>query len=90
MNGASEWYAGGEHLLYQWRRRNPLLDLQVEDPLQPLHAQGPERGQAVEDPGEVLLLLLRVRVVRHVVLQRVDHLVLQVLHLLRVGQAVPF
>ena len=38
----------------------------------------------VQDPGEVLSLLLRLGVVGDVVLERADHLVLQFLDLLRV------
>ena len=86
----SERDARGEHLLYERRRGDEILQLEVEDPLQSLDGERPEGGQPVQDAREVLRLLLGLGVVRHVVLQGVDHLVLEVFHALRVGQAVAF
>ena len=86
----SKRYAGGEHLLYERGRRHEVLQLQVEDPLEPHDAERSEGGQSVQNPGEVLLLLLGVRVVGHVILERVDHLVLEILNPFRISQAVAF
>lgn len=81
---------GREHLFDERRRRHQVLQFKVEDPLQALHAERSEGRQPVQDAREILGLFLRLRVVRHVILQRVDHLVLQMFDLFRVAQSVTF
>jgi len=39
-----------EHLLDERRRRNQVLKLEVEDPLETLNAQGSQGRQPIEDP----------------------------------------
>lgn len=83
-----EGQARHEHVLDERRRGHKVLQLEVEDALQALHAQGPELGQLAQQPRQVVVLLLGLRVVRHVVLERADDLHLQLLHLVGLLEAV--
>ena len=82
---------GGKHLLDEWRRRNEILQLEVEDPLEPLDAERPQGRESVQDPGEILLaLLLRVRIVGHVIFERADDAALKTFDLLWFLETVTF
>ena len=83
--------AGCEHLLDEWRSWNQILQLEVEDPLKPLHAERPQGRESIQDPGEILLsLLLRVRVVGHVIFERADDAALKPFDLLWFLETVTF
>lgn len=87
----SERQAGDEHVLDERRRGHQVLELQVEYPLQPLHAQRTQLRQFGQQPGEVVRLALRVRrAVRDVLPQRVDDLHLDLFRLLGLPEPVPF
>ena len=85
-----EWNAGRKEFFDDGRLGHQTLQPQVEDPLERLLAERPQHLQLVQDPAEVVRLLLRVRVVGHVVAQRVDDLRLETLYLLGLQQAVAF
>lgn len=83
-----EGQARDEHLLDERRRRHQVLQLQVEDALQALHAQGAQLRQLAQQPAEVVGLALGLRVVGHVVAERGDYLHLELLHLVGLLQTV--
>ena len=70
----SERNARGEQCFDDRRLRHQPLQSEIENPLERLLAQGPQHLQLVQDAAEVMLLLLRVRIVSHVVPERVDDL----------------
>ena len=84
----SERNARGEQLFDDRGLWHETLPSEIEDPLERLLAQGPQHLQLVQDAAEVMLLLLRVRIVSHVVPERVDDLGLQTLNLLGLQQTV--
>ena len=81
---SSEGDVGGEHSLDERRSRDQVLQLQVEDSLEPLDTEGPELGQFVQDPTEVVRLSLGVRIVGHVVSQRIYNFGLEIFYSRRV------
>ena len=85
---SSEGDAGGEHSLYERRGGHEVLQLEIEDPLESLHTQRPQLGQFVQDPTEVVRLSLGVRVVGHMVSQRIYYFRLQIFHRCGVGETV--
>ena len=82
----SERNARGEQLFDDRGLWHETLKPEIEDSLERLLGEGAQHLQLVQDATEVMLLLLRVRVVCHVISQRVDDLGLQTLHLLRLQQ----
>ena len=77
---SSEGDVGGEHSLDERRGRHQVLQLQVEDSLQPLDTEGSQLGQLVQDPTEVVGLSLGVRIVGHVVSQRIYNFGLEIFY----------
>lgn len=59
----SEGKARDEHVLYELRGRDQILQLEVEDPLKSLYGEGPQLRQLAQDAREVVGLFLRFRVV---------------------------
>lgn len=56
-----------KHVLDERRCRHQILQLQIEDALQSLHAERPELGQLAQQPAEVVRLPLGVRIVGDVI-----------------------
>lgn len=83
----SEGETGDKHVLYELGGRDQVLQFKVEDPLKALHGKRTELWQLAQDPREVVRLLLRLSVVRHVISEGADDLHLQLLHLLGVLEA---
>ena len=87
---ALEGDARRKHFFDEWWGWHQVLQFKVEDPLESLHAEWPQGGQAIQNACEVLLFLLRIWVVGHVIFQWTDHFVLEVLNFLWIGQAMTF
>ena len=87
----SERDARSEHLLDQGRRRDQVLQLEVEDPLETLNTERPQGRKSIQNSGEILLpLFLGLRVVGDVVLERADDSTLEPFNLLWFFQTVTF
>ena len=80
-----------EHFFDERRCRDEIFQLEVEDSLESLNAEGPEGWEPIQDSGEILLsFLLRLRIVGHVILESADDSTLKSLNFFRLFQAVTF
>ena len=79
-----------KHILNKYRRWHQVLQFQIENPLQSLHAQGTKFGQFAQQTTKVMRFLLCISIVGDVIAKTANDLHLKLLHLFGFSQAVTF